>query len=148
MHADEITETILSCAFEVANTLGCGFVEKVYERALMHELRGRGLRVRPQASLRVPYKGRIVGEYLADLLVEDQIVVELKCAERLAPEHMAQCINYLKASRLEIALLINFQRTKLQWKRIVNSAQSACIGVHLRLISSYEAFRDCRGARM
>ena len=93
MHADEITEAILSCAFEVANTLGCGFLEKVYERALVNELRDRGLKVKAQASLRVPYKGRIVGEYLADLLVEDQIVVELKCVENLAPEHLAQCIN-------------------------------------------------------
>jgi GxxExxY protein len=121
MHADEITEAILSCAFEVANNRGCGFAESVYERALMHELRDRGLRVKPQASLRVPYKGRIVGEYLADLLAEDQIIVELKCAENLAAEHMAQCINYLKAADLRIALLINFQRTKLQWKRTVNS---------------------------
>lgn len=120
MHADEITETILSCAFEVSNTLGCGFVEKVYERALAHELRGRGLKVKPQASLRVPYKGTIVGEYLADLLVEDRVVVELKCAEKLAPEHLAQCINYLKAAGLQIALLLNFQHSKVQWKRIVN----------------------------
>jgi GxxExxY protein len=121
MHADEITEAILSCAFEVANTLGCGFVEKVYERALTLELRDRGLKVKAQAGLRVPYKGRIVGEYLADLVVEDQMVVELKCAENLAPEHLAQCINYLKAANLGIALLINFQRTKLEWKRVVNS---------------------------
>jgi GxxExxY protein len=121
MHADEITEAVLSCAFEVANTLGCGFAEKVYERALTHELRDRGLKVKAQALLRVPYKGHVVGEYLADLLVEDQIVVELKCAEHLAPEHLAQCINYLKAAKLEIALLINFQRTKLEWKRVVNS---------------------------
>ena len=122
MHADEITEAILGGAFEVANTLGCGFAEKVYERALTYELRERGLRVKPQALLRVPYKGRVVGEYLADLLVEEQIVVELKCAENLAPEHMAQCINYLKAADLRIALLINFQRSKLEWKRIVNAA--------------------------
>jgi GxxExxY protein len=122
MHADEITETVLNCAFEVADTLGCGFVEKVYERALVHELRDRGLKVKAQASLRVPYKGRFVGEYFADLLVEDQIVVELKCAERFAPEHLAQCINYLKAADLRIALLLNFQRTTLQWKRVVNHA--------------------------
>jgi GxxExxY protein len=121
MHADEITSEILASAFEVVNQFGCGFAEKVYERALLQEVRSRGLKVKPQASFRVSYKGRPVGEYLADLLVEDQIVVELKCVENLAPEHMAQCINYLKAANLKIALLLNFQRTKLGWKRIVNN---------------------------
>ena|SRR5271154_410017 len=121
MHADEITSEIFASAFEVVNQLGCGFAEKVYERALLQEVRSRGLRVKPQASFRVSYKGRPVGEYFADLLVDDQIVVELKCVENLAPEHMAQCINYLKAANLKIALLLNFQRTKLGWKRIVNN---------------------------
>ena len=105
----------------MANELGCGFAEKIYERVLLQELRSRGLRVRPQASFKVSYKSRLVGEYFADLLVEDQIVVELKCVENLAPEHMAQCINYIKAAKLNIALLLNFQRSKLGWKRIVNN---------------------------
>ncbi|HWZ33028.1 MAG TPA: GxxExxY protein [Bryobacteraceae bacterium] len=120
MHADEITEKILGSAFEVSNTLGCGFLEKVYERALLEELHARGLRAKPQVKFKVEYKGRIVGEYCADLLVEDQVIVELKCAQNLAPEHMAQCINYLKAANLKLALLLNFQRTKLEWKRIAN----------------------------
>jgi GxxExxY protein len=121
MHTDQITEEILASAFDVANELGCGFGEKVYVRALLYELRSRGLSVKPQASFKVSYKSRPVGEYFADLLVEDQVVVELKCVENLAPEHMAQCINYLKAAKLKIALLLNFQRSKLGWKRIVNN---------------------------
>jgi GxxExxY protein len=121
MDADQITKEILASAFVVINELGCGFAEKVYERALLQELRSRGLRVRPQASFKVSYKSRLVGEYFADLLVEDQIVVELKCVENLAPEHLAQCINYLKAAKLKIALLLNFQRSKLGWKRVVNN---------------------------
>jgi GxxExxY protein len=120
MHADEITKEILSSAFEVMNTLGCGFSEKVYERALVEELRGRGFRVKAQACLNVRYKGKAVGDYFADLVVEGEIVVELKCAENLVPEHMAQCINYLKASGMKVALLLNFQRSKLEWKRVVN----------------------------
>jgi GxxExxY protein len=120
MHADEITEKILGAAFEVANTLGCGFLEKMYERALLLELRERGLRVKTQRTWRLAYKGRVIGEYRADIVVEDQVIVELKCVDRFAPEHMAQCINYLKASNLKIALLLNFHRTKLEWKRVVN----------------------------
>jgi GxxExxY protein len=122
MHADEITETILGSAFEVANTLGCGCLEKVYERALLQELQDRGLRVKAQDAFKVAYKGRVVGEYLADLIVEEQVIVELKCVASFAPEHMAQCINYLKASNLKVALLLNFRRTKLEWKRIVNNS--------------------------
>jgi GxxExxY protein len=120
MHADEITQNVLASAFEVANTLGCGFLEKIYERALLQELQERGLRAKAQGVCRVAYKGRIVGEYLADLIVEEQVIVELKCVESFAPEHMAQCINYLKASGLKVALILNFRRTKLEWKRVVN----------------------------
>jgi GxxExxY protein len=121
MHADLITKAILASAFDVVNELGCGFAEKVYERAMLQELRSRGLRVKPQASFKVNYKSCAVGEYFVDLLVENEIVVELKCVENLAPEHMAQCINYLKASKLKVALLLNFQRSKLGWKRVVNN---------------------------
>lgn len=120
MNADEITKEILGSAFEVSNVLGSGFSEKVYERALLAELRSRGVAARAQASLKVRYKGKVVGDYFADLLVENEIVVELKCVENLAPEHVAQCLNYLRASDLRIALLLNFQRSKLGWQRIVN----------------------------
>jgi GxxExxY protein len=118
-HGSELTETAIGAAFEVQNVLGAGFVEKVYERAMVRELVLRGLNVQSQVSYPVVYKGQSVGEYVADLLVGSQILVELKCVDRFANEHIAQCINYLKASGLRLALLINFQRPKLEWKRIV-----------------------------
>jgi GxxExxY protein len=126
MDADErryinsLTEEVLGSAFEVANTLGPGFLEKVYERALYHELKIRGLRVATQTALTVRYKGERVGDYFADLLVEGNIVVELKCVEHLAKEHTAQCLNYLKSSGKPVCLLINFQKPQLEWKRLVN----------------------------
>src|SRR5262249_48445126 len=120
MHADKITHEILGSAFEVSNTLGCGFLEKVYEKALQQELHARGLKTRNQVVFQIKYKDCVVGDYRADLIVENQVIVELKCVEQFAPEHMAQCINYLKATNLKLAILLNFHRTKLQWKRIIN----------------------------
>lgn len=121
-HREELNglaETVVGAVYEVANVLGAGFLEKVYERALCRELSAQGLKVRPQASFPVHYKGQFIGEYFADLLVEEELVVELKCAERLTDEHMAQCINYLKASGCALALLVNFQRPKVEWRRVV-----------------------------
>jgi len=118
---ESLTEQILGAAFEVANTLGTGFLERVYERALVIELQLRGLKAMPQASLSVFYKGQRVGDYFADLLVEDEIVVELKVAERLAKEHVGQCLNYLRASHKQVALLINFQNPRLEYKRVLNT---------------------------
>jgi GxxExxY protein len=114
-----LTESIIGSAFEVANVLGAGFREKVYERALVRELALRGVSAKTQVSFPVCYKGKYVGEYLADLVVEEKIIVELKCVERFASEHLAQCINYLKASGLRVALLMSFQRPKVEWKRVV-----------------------------
>ncbi len=124
MNADEhrlnsLTETVLGAVFEVSNTLGAGFLEKAYERALLKELGLRGMRATSQKSFPVIYKDQCVGEYFADILVEDVLVVELKCADRLVNEHTAQCLNYLRASGLPICLLVNFQRPKVEWKRIV-----------------------------
>jgi GxxExxY protein len=116
---DSLTERVLAAVFEVSNTLGAGFLEKVYERALFMELGLRGIRAVAQASFAVTYKGHHVGEYVADILVEDVLVVELKCAERLTNEHTAQCLNYLKASGRTRCLLVNFQKPKVEWKRIV-----------------------------
>lgn len=118
---ETLTGQILGAAFEVANNLGAGFMERVYARALVIELELRGLKAVPEASLSVFYKGQRVGDYFADILVENQIVVELKVAERLAKEHVGQCLNYLKASNEEVALLINFQNPRLDWKRILNT---------------------------
>jgi GxxExxY protein len=115
----DLTEKVLGAVFEVSNTLGAGFLEKVYERALMIELGIRGIQAKNQSSLAVTYKGHLVGEYFADILVEDVLVIELKCVERLGNEHMAQCLNYLRASGRGVCLLINFQRPKVEWKRII-----------------------------
>ena len=120
---DSLTENVLAAVFEVSNTLGAGFLEKVYERALFRELVLRGIRVTAQASFPVTYKGHYVGEYFADLLVEDVLLVELKCVERLANEHTAQCLNYLRASGRTICLLVNFQKPKVEWKRVVHGFQ-------------------------
>jgi GxxExxY protein len=125
--ADPLTEAVLGAVFEVANTLGTGFLEKVYERALLRELLLRGIRARAQASLTVTYKGESVGQYSADLLVEETLVIELKCVDRLGNEHIAQCLNYLRASGKRYCLLINFQKTKVEWKRIVHGFQEASV---------------------
>jgi GxxExxY protein len=116
---DSLTEKTLSAVFEVANTLGCGFLEKVYQRALLRELALRGLKVVSEVSYVVRYKGQAVGEYFADLVVEDALVIELKCVEKLANEHTAQCLNYLRASGRNVCILVNFQRPKVEWKRVV-----------------------------
>ncbi len=123
MDADErrcdLTEAVIGAAFEVSNVLGAGFLEKVYERALIRELVLRGVSVQSQGRFPVRYKGQHVGDYVADLIVERKLLVELKCVDRLATEHTAQCLNYLRASGLHVALLINFQKPTVQWKRIV-----------------------------
>ena len=115
---DELTEKILGAVFEVSNTLGTGFLEKVYERALIKELRLRGLTAKSQVSFSVLYKGECVGVYLGDIVVEQSVVVELKCVERLGNEHLAQCLNYLRASGKRLCLLVNFQRPKVEWRRV------------------------------
>ena len=122
---NELTEQVLGAVFEVSNTLGTGFLEKVYHRALLHELRLRGVRTASEVSFSIKYKGQVVGQYYADILVEDALVLELKCADRLSNEHTAQCINYLKASGLTLCLLINFQNPKVEWKRVVRGFSSS-----------------------
>jgi GxxExxY protein len=116
---DSLSERVLGAVFEVSNTLGAGFLESVYRRALIRELSLRGIRATGEAALTVMYKGQSVGDYSADILVEDVLVVELKCAEHFAKEHIAQCLNYLRATGLTLCLLVNFQKAKVEWKRIV-----------------------------
>jgi GxxExxY protein len=121
MNSDELTETIIGCAYTVANALGNGFLEKVYENALTHELRKRGVQVEQQCSIPVHYDSIIVGEYLADSLVEGKVLVELKAVRAIEDIHKAQRLHYLKATRKQICLLINFGGPKIQIKRIVNN---------------------------
>ena len=99
--------------------LGAGFLEKVYERALVIELENIGFRCNSQLSVPVTYKSRIVGEYFADIIVENKIILELKAQENIRPEHTAQLINYLKATGMKIGLLINFTHPKAEIKRFV-----------------------------
>ena len=116
---DRLIELVVGAVYEVSNSLGVGFLEKVYERALVRELGLRGIRAGAQVPLTVGYKGESVGEYFVDVLVEEALVVELKCAERLSGEHVAQCLNYLRASELRFGLLVNFQKAQVEWKRVV-----------------------------
>jgi len=113
-----LTRRILKACFEVSNELGAGFLESVYQHALLIALQHEGLRVVPQAPLKVVFRGESVGEFYADILVEDAIVVEIKAVAALAPEHQAQVINYLKATGTEIGLLVNFGRPRLQYHRL------------------------------
>lgn len=115
----EITEAIIGAAFEVYNELGYGFLERVYHRALQVELIHRGFRADLEKRLTVHYKSTIVGEYDADLIVEDCVVVEIKVAPQYDRRDEAQLLNELKATPLEVGLLLNFGRTKVEFKRLV-----------------------------
>jgi GxxExxY protein len=108
MTADDLTHIIIGCAYKVHNTLGPGFLEKVYENALRIELEKAGFRVKQQEPINVIYEGQIVGEYYADLWVNERVVVELKAALFLAKEHEVQLVNYLTATGVNDGLLINF----------------------------------------
>ncbi len=114
---------MLGAVFEVANELECGFLEKVYERALVRELGLGGIRGLAQAPLTVAYKGQAVGEYFADVLAAPRISAPPPRPPPLGNEHMAQCLNYLKASGLEVCLLINFQRSKVEWRRVLREQE-------------------------
>lgn len=115
---DKLTERILACAFEVSNAPGIGFVEKVYENAFAHRMRKDGLKVVQQYPIKVMYDGVIVGEFLADMLVEDRILIELKAVSELTTEHLAQALNYLRATGMGTCLLINFGKTRIQVRRL------------------------------
>ncbi len=120
LELNETTEKIIGCAYQVSNTLGAGFLEKVYENALVHELRKSGLEVKQQAPIEVRYDGVKVGEYFADMLVENSVIVEAKAVKAFDQTHSAQSLNYLKATGLKVCLLINFGAPRIQIKRIVN----------------------------
>jgi GxxExxY protein len=118
---NEITERIIGCAYEVSKVLGCGFLEKVYENALMHEMLRQGLGVKQQVPMSVYYDDVVVGDYVADIVVEGKVLVELKAVSSLDDIHRAQCLNYLNAIGLHVCLLLNFGRPKLEVKRLVNN---------------------------
>lgn len=119
LRMDEISRAVIGAAYEVSNQLGVGFLEK--ENALAHKIRKGGLAVRQQAAVLVQYDGVTVGDYLADLLVEESIIVELKVAKAFDDVHLAQCLNYLKATALPVCILLNFGKPRVDVKRIVNN---------------------------
>ena len=116
---NKITELIIGCSYKVGNTLGCGFLEKVYENALAFEINKSGLNVKQQEKIQVFYENVVVGNYEADLLVENKVLVELKTVKYLDDVQKAQCLNYLKATGMKICLLINFGNPRVEVKRFV-----------------------------
>lgn len=119
----ELTGKILSSCFEVMNELGPGFLESIYKNALLVVLRQKGLQVGIEQSYEIKFRGKLIGKYRADLVVEQTVIVELKCCDALVKEHQAQLFNYLKVSQLPIGLLVNFRRGKLTWKRLQSSGE-------------------------
>ena len=129
---EELTSLVIAAYYAVYNTLGPGFLEKVYENALILELQKRGLSVRQQVPICVYYEGQIVGEYFADLLVSDLIILELKATEQIIKAYEYQLVNYLKATNLEVGLILNFG-PKAEFKRKIfsNTRKPSLKGVEL-----------------
>ena len=115
----ELTYKIIGCAMKVHRELGYGFLEKVYENALMVLLEKEGMKAEQQYPISVYFENKVVGEYFADILVEDKVLIELKAIERTANTHYAQLLNYLKATKIRLGLLINFAPKKLEYERII-----------------------------
>ena len=124
MHLEKVTEQVIGACFEVSNELGIGFLESVYEKALLVALCDRGLKVERQVSIEVFFRQQAVGEFFADIVVEDQLIVELKAVKRLAVEHIAQVLNYLRATGKEVGLLVNFGTKKLEYRRFNNRIET------------------------
>ena len=118
---EQITKSVIGCAFEVINELGAGFLESVYEKALLLALRQKGLSAISQHPVRVMFRGQCVGDFYADIFVEEKVIVELKAVKAITPEHQAQVINYLNATGVEVGLLINFGNPRLEYKRFTRS---------------------------
>ncbi len=117
MKHEKVTEQIIGCAYRVYNTMGFGFLESVYENCMLIELTRTGLAVDAQKPITVHYEGEVVGEFIADLLVENQIIVELKSVRQINKAHEIQLVNYLVATNTDVGLLLNFGETKVEVKR-------------------------------
>ena len=127
MEINDITYKINGAIFEVNKILGPGFLEKVYENALLFELKNRGLEADKQVPIKVTYKDKLVGEYFADILVENQVIIELKIVEKLDNNHEAQLLNYLKATGIKVGILVNFKQTRAEIKRMVLNLSESSI---------------------
>ena len=121
MEYQELTKNIIGCAYRLYNKMGFGFLESVYEECLLIELRKAGLRAESQKPITVFYDGEIVGEFVADIVVEDIVILELKSVRQIAKAHEAQLVNYLVATGIPVGLLINFGEYKVEVKRKVRS---------------------------
>jgi len=119
MDLNELTYQINGAVYEVNKVLGAGFLEKVYENALLVELKKRGLKAEPQLPITVKYKDEVVGDYFADIVVEQQVILEIKAIESLSKIHEAQLLNYLKATGYKVGLLVNFTHPKAEIKRFI-----------------------------
>jgi GxxExxY protein len=117
---EDLTGKILEACFEVSKELGIGFIESVYQKALVVALQQKDLEVKWEVPLKVRFRGIVVGDFYADLLVENKVLVELKAVSSFANEHFAQVINYLKATGIEVGLIINFGNPKLEYRRFNN----------------------------
>ena len=117
----ELTRQVIGCAFEVIHDLGSGFLESVYEKAMMIALLDKGISVESQKAIAVHFRGKPVGNFFADLLVEKKVIIELKAVKVLLPEHQAQVINYLNATGINVGLLINFGNPRLEFKRFTRT---------------------------
>ena len=118
---DALSEKIIGAAYKVSNALGAGFLEKVYENALALELRNEKIKVEQQKSIKVYYESVVVGDYFADLIINETVIVELKTAKHIDNIHLAQTLNYLKATGLKLGLIINFGNPRVEIKRVVNN---------------------------
>ncbi len=118
-NVNDVTRTVIGCAYTVSNSLGCGFLEKVYENALVHELAKHGLKIERQHAIKVQYDDVDVGYYIADMIVEDRVLIEVKNIDHLGNPQVAQCLNYLKATGIRIGLLMNFGTPRVEIRRLV-----------------------------
>ena len=118
---NKISERIINAAYKVSNALGAGFLEKVYENALAHQLKKDGMKIEQQKPIKVHYDNVVVGDYFADLIAEGAVIVELKTAKRIEDIHLAQTLNYLKATGFKLGLIINFGKPRVEIKRVVNN---------------------------
>jgi len=118
---NKMSERIINAAYKVSNALGAGFLEKVYENALVHQLKKDGMNIEQQKPIKVHYDNVVVGDYFADLIAEESVIVELKTAKRIENIYLAQTLNYLKATGFKLGLIINFGKPRVEIKRVVNN---------------------------
>jgi len=128
MQYQELTEKIIGCAYRVHNAMGFGFLESVYEKCLMMELQKLGLKAESQKSITVHYEGRVVGQFVADVVVEEVVIVELKSVRQIAVSHEVQLVNYLVATGKPVGLLLNFAEKKVEVKRKVKDLNDGFTG--------------------